>query len=202
MLNFCNNFILIFAVGILLIMTYQYFVKIMNTSKVMALVMTSSLMAICLISLLGLLEKFGFNSYSMTILCFIYILFIITVHDFKEKFIPTNWLVLGIIMGLILLVNNPNMKMLEGITGSVIMCVTLLVFSKITKGGIGRGDAYVFALISLLIGWRMASTIFVLSIMLSGLLGIILYVLRRVNKKDSMPFIPFVMVVTLIIIWV
>lgn len=187
--------------GLLIVITYHYFIRKMNMTKVGALFITSILLSTIILSAYMLIKKYGYNSYTLTCVCLIYFLLIITFHDIKERIIPFKWIIFGSLVGSTLLINNPNLKIIEGCLGTIGVGSFLLIICKITKESLGTGDAYVFALISLLIGWKMAGTIFMLALLLSGIIGIVLYAFKKVNRKTTVPFMPFVMVVTLLIIW-
>lgn len=187
---------------ILIIMTYRYLIHIMHLTKDMAIVITGLIFFVLIISIILLVNKYAYNSYSLTYLLLIYLLLMITYHDLKERLIPVKWLALGILIGLVLLINNPNFKLIEGIIGSVAIGSFLILVSKVTKGGVGMGDAYVFSLISLLIGWELAGGILIFAILLSGILGIVLFTFKKVNRKSTVPFMPFVMLGTLLMLWI
>jgi len=197
-----SNWFLLFVCTIALVLvTYYYFIHKMAIGKLMAFIMISILLTILLLSIFLLIKKFGYNSYTLTYLTLIYILLIITYHDIKEKTIPTDWLLLGVFIAILRMINNPNFDIIEGCLGAMGIGILLILISKITKQGIGMGDAYVFVFISMLIGWKMAGTIFMLAILFAGLLGLILFGVKRVSRKTTLPFMPFVFLATLLTVW-
>lgn len=197
--NWCISFVL--SVFLILV-TYYYFVHKMALGKLSAFLTISLLLVVLTISIVLLIKKFGYNSYTLTYLTLIYFLLMITCHDIKERLIPISWLLLGILIAMVRMINNPNFNFLESCFGSVAIGILLIMISKITRQGIGMGDAYVFVFISMLIGWRMAGTIFLFSILLAGLLGMVLYTLKKVSRKTTLPFMPFVLIVTLLTVWI
>lgn len=202
MIYFSNKILLIILFILLICISQRYLEKSLLISKIKSIGIIIILTGILLISILALRSKYGINSFSMHYLFLIYILIMITIHDIKDKTIPTDWLVLGTTIGLVFLIYNPNIKLLEGIVGSCLFFFGLYTISKLSKGGIGIGDVLIFALISFLTGWKMTITILILALLLSGMLGLILYVVKKIDKKTSIPFMPFILIAILFILWV
>ncbi|PKM94584.1 MAG: hypothetical protein CVU84_11000 [Firmicutes bacterium HGW-Firmicutes-1] len=201
MIYFLNIILFYFLTLILGIVTYIYLAVKMKIPRGRVVLALAVMLCIIINSMMIFQHKYGFNSYSMIYIFLVYVLCMLTIHDLLDKCIPLRWLVLGGVMGSVMLVYNPNISILEGIAGSFITGVLLVIISKVTRGGIGIGDGFVFAFISLIVGWKMALTVLILAFMLSGFIGIVLFVLKKVNHKTSIPFMPFILAVTIFILW-
>lgn len=145
-------------------------------------------------------KKYGFNNYTIGFFIIIYVLLLISIKDIQERIIPLDLIILGMLFGVILLIYNPNIKMLDVFISIVGIGGFNLIISKATKGGIGEGDILVFILIGIILGWKMALAIILYTFIIAGLSGIILLILKKANKKTELPLAPFILTATLFII--
>ena len=81
-----------------------------------------------------------------------------------------------------------NMNHLWGSCIGIFLCF----ISILTKGAIGWGDGLVFVIIGFGLGFSHTLSILFLSLFLTALFSIGLMVVKKVNKKTTIPFIPFV----------
>lgn len=70
--------------------------------------------------------------------------------------------------------------------GLALWCVSIL-----SRGGIGKGDALVYAVLGLAIGFMGTLEVLILSLMMAALTGVILIVSRRAGRRYELPFLPF-----------
>lgn len=70
--------------------------------------------------------------------------------------------------------------------GLILWCASIL-----SRGGIGKGDALVYAVLGLGIGFMGALEVLILSLAMAALTGMILIVCRRAGRQYELPFIPF-----------
>lgn len=75
------------------------------------------------------------------------------------------------------------------IGGGVLLLVVLL-----SKGGMGMGDAKLTAVIGAAFGWPIALYSIFLGSLLGSVIGLILLALRRIERKQPIPFGPFLAV--------
>lgn len=197
-----NKIFLIILSVFLILISKIYFEKKIVFNKKKSLIIIIALILVLTVSILILNGNYGINSLSVNYLFLIYLLFMITIHDIKEKNIPVEWLIFGFIIGLIFLLFNPNVRLLDSLISPIIYFVLLFLLSKLFKGGIGFGDILIFALLSFLTGWKMTFTILILSLLSTGMLGIVLYIFKKVDKKTTLPFMPFIFLITLIVLWI
>lgn len=118
-------------------------------------------------------------------------LIICTYMDIKSKEISIIscgfWSLSGLVMNMYLY-DTGILFILLGMLPALI----ILIFSLITKGGIGIGDVMVISAMGLNLG--LVNSVFVLTIalMVCGLYGLVLICLRIKKYKDKIPFVPFI----------
>lgn len=136
--------------------------------------------------------------------CFILIILlsVASVGDLRTKTISNKLVIVGSLIGILFtLVQLDMAKTFDAVMGAVISAGILLVISLITREGIGFGDVKLFACVGLFLGVGGALAALVISIMISGVAALILLLTKKVNKKTSIPFAPFILVGTLISIF-
>lgn len=137
-----------------------------------------------------MMTLYGFTYYYLMSLITIVFLTICGVKDMKDQEVPLIYLAGTAILGMLLLIYNPNITLLDSALG-IALGGALLLFSWITKGALGQGDAWVMMVIGLLLGWQMAIALFLYGLFLSALWGGYLLIIRRQSRKTKVPFIPF-----------
>lgn len=142
------------------------------------------------------------------------VLIVVFFIDLYNKIIPHGLTLIGMAGGLILTLFNffnpsevfENTKWwyhLVGILpGSGILFLVALIGIVIYKSdeGMGMGDVYIFAPIGLFLGWKLCMLNLVLSIFIAGFISVILLIFRRKNRKDTIPFGPFIVIGTFIVL--
>lgn len=69
----------------------------------------------------------------------------------------------------------------------------LLLISRIFKESVGMGDVYVVMLLGLMLGFEKTFTILFVSMLMTAAFGLICMAFGRRNRKDSLPYIPFLL---------
>lgn len=73
----------------------------------------------------------------------------------------------------------------------ILVGLFLYLVSKVTRGAVGEGDALVYLLTGVSLGFFRNLELLVCSLFLSALVSVFLLVFRRVGKKYRIPFVPF-----------
>jgi Flp pilus assembly protein protease CpaA len=146
------------------------------------------------------MNKIGFNNYTVSFIIALYIITLMSIQDIMRREIPIDLVVLSFVVGIVLLYFNPNGKVIEGIVSSVIFGGVMLALAKITRGGIGEGDALIFAMITLFLTWKIALAVIFYTFLISGLVSIILLVFKKVNRKTQLPLAPFILISIILLI--
>ena len=155
---------------------------------------------LCVSVTLLLYNNYGYSNKYISILLTMWFLISVSITDWRDKMIPINILVLTIILGVILLFFNPNIILHEALIGFFLVGGIIALVSVISRKAIGIGDALVIGIIGLILGYKMALTVLVYSIVLCGIVGLLLITLRKVNRKTQLPMVPFMLIVFTIII--
>ena len=118
------------------------------------------------------------------------VMVVCTIADIKKKEISV-WL-FGL-LGLIVIVGcfaleSPKWYMLAA---GVIPGILLIILAKITEQSIGYGDGIILAEIGLITGVGRCMLILATALALAGIFSLVILVIKRVDKKYRIPFVPF-----------
>lgn len=138
--------------------------------------------------------QYGFNSLWITLMALFTLLTMLTIEDVESRKISVDKITAFSLLGIFLLIVNPNTPAIATLIAAVITFIVLWLISKVTHGAIGLGDIEVVGLIVLYMGTAKGLMVFVLAMMLSGILGIILLGFRKVSRKTEIPFLPFLLI--------
>lgn len=121
----------------------------------------------------------------------IFFLVILSVYDIRNKEVPMLWLLLfGCVATVYVVLDGKR----EGIMMiySLIPGAFLLAISLCTRESIGYGDGWTVLALGILLGlWKCFVVVFA-GFLFSAIFSLILLVLRRVNGKSRLPFLPFI----------
>ena len=120
------------------------------------------------------------------------ILMITSIQDLRKKKVSLSLLGVSFLSTLVTLGLQEGMLFnMNHLWGSCIgICLCLI--SILTRGAIGWGDGLVFVIIGFGLGFSHTLNILFVSLFLSALFSIGLVVIKKVSKKTTIPFIPFV----------
>lgn len=133
------------------------------------------------------------------------------VIDFKEQIIPNRLVLTMFEVGLIALlldaVTNPAtglsfaLNRLEGMIagGGIFLLITLIGGMVMGKEAMGMGDVKLVGALGLFFGLKNIIAIAVCSFLLGAVIGIILLIIKKTKGKDYIPFGPFIVVSTIIL---
>ena len=108
----------------------------------------------------------------------------------------------GATAALIIDIFPPWPGIVYGVIGGAIGFVLLLIPALIFRGGMGWGDIKMAALIGIVIGFPLVCVALFLGIVLGGLIGGILLLLRIKKRKEHIPFGPFLSLATIVtLLW-
>lgn len=126
------------------------------------------------------------------------LLVIISVSDIMYMLIPDKILI--VFAGIFLLERLiiPLTPWWDSLPGAVIGFTLLLVIAIVSKGGMGGGDIKLFALIGFVLGTKMMLLSFFLATLFGGIVGGIAILFKLIERKDPIPFGPFIALGTLI----
>lgn len=86
----------------------------------------------------------------------------------------------------------PSLTVLDRLFG-LLLGTGVVLLSKATKGKIGMGDGLVISVTGLGLGFWCNLELFALALAIAAAFSVFLLILRLVNMKNSIPFIPFIL---------
>lgn len=130
--------------------------------------------------------------------------------DYKKQIIPNRLTLtifeLGLIFSFIQGISNLNIAIdscLGMIVGTGIFLFITLVGSLISgKEAIGFGDVKLVGAIGLIFGWRSIIAISIIAFLVGSIFSIILLIIKRKKTDEYIPFGPFIVLASFIIIFV
>lgn len=127
---------------------------------------------------------------SITIIIF---LVISSVFDIRKKIVPLVLIALAGVLVLLLSLFDPHMSWTGSFIGTL-LGLLLLLLGKLFKGTIGAADGLVMVLVGFVMGIYGGCVVLFYSLFLAAVFSIVLLSAKKVSKKDSIPFIPFILV--------
>ena len=110
--------------------------------------------------------------------------------DIRHRKIPLLYLLLGIGVALsVLFFQEQGMWILS--LGGAGIGVAFLGISKITKEAIGYGDSLLILGLGILLGFWQVMAVLVVAFSLTAISSMVLLVLKKMNRRTTLPFIPF-----------
>lgn len=115
-----------------------------------------------------------------------------TAQDMKKRQIRLNFVLVFGILGVFF---HMLWRMLS--IGNILLGMSvgaaLLLLSVLTKGGIGVGDALILVVTGIYLGLEKNLELFLFGLFLCSMWSLCLLVLRKKSRKDSIPFVPFLL---------
>ena len=128
-----------------------------------------------------------FFIYALLIISLIIIAFI----DLEHKIIPDVITFPGIIIGLAISIAMPHITLLNSFKGFVLGGGLFYAIAIISRGGMGGGDIKLIAMVGSFLGWKNVLLTIFLGSFFGSIAGIALIILKKKNRKDMVPFGPF-----------
>ena len=124
----------------------------------------------------------------------------IVAFDIKHRLILNKITYPSVVVALILSVVTPGLSLKNALVGGAVIAAFFLIFSLLSRGGIGLGDAKLGALIGAVTGLSFdnfplgdlqALTAVIDAVFLGGITALFLLVTRLRSMKDPIPYGPF-----------
>lgn len=121
------------------------------------------------------------------------ILILAAVIDIRTRRISDSLVLTGAAVGLVLLLFDSQRGLSGGLQGGITAGMIMFLLHKITRDGLGLGDAKLFACIGIYLGVKDTISAMVAAVVLSGIYSLILICISSENKKRELPFAPFIL---------
>lgn len=144
--------------------------------------------------------KYGFNILTLKYFVLTSLLIVISMIDFDTQDVYTSTTIFGAVAGIIFVVIQQfvfKQGSLEYIIGGIVGAVIIGIVVFITRG-MGEGDIEIAGVCGLFLGWKGILIALFLGIVIGGIVGIIILLLKIRNAKDRMAFGPFIAIGTII----
>ncbi len=129
-------------------------------------------------------------SVSSVIYMFVFsMLLVASVIDLEWLIIPNGLVISILIVAIFYMIYDGNY--VSHIIGFFLVSSLLFLISVITKGGIGMGDVKLMAAGGLLVGAVNVFATLVIASVVGSIVGVSLILLKKVDRKDKIPFGPF-----------
>lgn len=144
------------------------------------------------------LQAFGPSPELIQALIFTVFFIVITFIDYDHQLILDKVLLClagaGVVINLYLGSVAPLNMLIAGLLGGGL----LLIIALVSGGGMGGGDIKFAATLGLCFGWQLLLLTLLLAFVLGGVGGALLLLLKLKNRKDFIPFGPFIALAALI----
>ena len=117
--------------------------------------------------------------------------------DMQKQIISDKLIAISALLGVVMVFLDPELSFLNALMGFVLGGGILLIVFFISKGSLGLGDVKLFACIGIFLGMDKVLSAMFVSALLSGLVGLVLIIKSDSNRKQSIPFAPFILIGTL-----
>jgi len=114
-------------------------------------------------------------------------------QDIKNKKINVILIGMGFLVLLISTLILGNLTIWNRLAG-LTLGIILLSLNPITKGQIGIGDGIIVCITGLCLGFPQNAILLAYALFGSAMFSIVLLVIRRVNRKRTIPFVPFLLI--------
>ncbi|WP_035444936.1 prepilin peptidase [Bacillus sp. UNC41MFS5] len=139
----------------------------------------------------------GWSGELVVALTLISMFMIIIVSDIHYMLIPDKiliWFAGFFLLERILWPLNPWW---DSLLGAVTGFILLLLIAVVSNGGMGGGDVKLYALLGLVLGFKLVLLSFFLSTLFGAVIGGLALLLKIVNRRQPIPFGPFIAAGTL-----
>ncbi|MEC1748019.1 prepilin peptidase [Schinkia azotoformans] len=140
----------------------------------------------------------GWSMELIVALTLVSMLIIIVVSDIKYMLIPDKVLIFFAPLFIIERIFIPLDPWWNPILGAAIGFGLLLLIAIVSRGGMGGGDIKLFAILGLVLGWKLVLLAFFMSTLFGSIFGIIGLLIKKVERGKPMPFGPYIALGTIV----
>ncbi len=142
--------------------------------------------------------QFGWSSMLFGSLILVSLLMITFVSDLSYMLIPDKVLLFFTPLIIFYRLWLPTDPWVDAWLGSILGFLLLLFIAIISKGGMGGGDIKLFALLGMMFGVKGILLVLFLASLSGSVIGIALFLMKKVKRKQHVPFGPFIALASII----
>lgn len=151
----------------------------------------------------GLLFAVSYSSLGLeweliTALLLVSLLMILFVTDITYMLIPNKILLFFLPLFLIMRIIEPLRPWWSSLIGFVVMLFLVALIILISRGGMGAGDMKLFGLLGFVLGFEKVLLAFFLSCAAGALIGLVLILLKIIERRQPVPFGPYIIFASLV----
>lgn len=143
-------------------------------------------------------DRHGFNLELFVALALITMLFMIFTSDLISMVIPNRVLLLFLPIFIILRILSPLEPWWSALVGGAVGYFIIFIIILVSRGGMGAGDMKLFGVLGIVLGWKVVLVAFFLACFFGAIIGIIMQLLGRTERKQAIPFGPYIVLGSLI----
>ncbi|OEF98058.1 prepilin peptidase [Vulcanibacillus modesticaldus] len=140
----------------------------------------------------------GYNTELVIGYPFVMLMIAVTLSDLKYQIIPNRLTYPGIVLLFVLRLWIHTEAIWSYLIGAFVGSGFLLLVAILSRGGMGGGDIKLFFFIGLALGWQNTLLALFLSMAIGAIFGGILLITGKVQRKQMIPFGPFIFIGTII----
>ncbi len=137
----------------------------------------------------------GVSMESVGYLFLLSLLLVISLIDIDFRRIPNVLLGVGLVIGLLLKLIDPATRSLQALGDAGLGMLAgggiMLIIYIFGRGGIGAGDLKLMIMVGFFLGMAGVLLVLFVGFLLGGFYGLTMLLLRRLGRKDMIPFGPF-----------
>lgn len=111
-------------------------------------------------------------------------------QDIKEKKISVFLIASGGLLLSVTFLIVGGVPVIDRLSG-LLLGLLLLAAGRLLKGQIGDGDGLIICITGICLGFIKNLNLMLLGLSLTGLVSLFLLIFRRAERKDTIPFVPF-----------
>ncbi len=133
----------------------------------------------------------GFSRKSMLLVIFAFVLYLEAVYDVLYKKVQVALLLFASAIKVVELLVFWDRAVFTQMMWGILALAIVLLLAKISKGGIGDGDAMMIAVITFYIGIKHSVLLVLIALLLLIVLSVPLLLSKKLSAKSALPFVPF-----------
>lgn len=145
-------------------------------------------------------RKYSLSSTMINFLIIFIILLLSSILDIKKRIVPIKLFLVVIPASIVILVIQHDTKSLINLVITIIVFGILGAISYWSHNGFGFGDVLIITMMTYFLGWQLVMSMFLITLAIIGVYGLVLITIKRVSRKTELPFVPFLFLVFILYI--